>query len=69
MVKDEVKSTKPKITKGEWNSKLEEVARGIGQAAQGYKHMHIWEAQRADNTHKRFNRWWNSIRSAGKCYI
>lgn len=38
--------------KGEWNSKLEEAAQGIGQAAQGYKHMHIWQAQRATNRHK-----------------
>ena len=38
--------------KGEWNSKLEEAAQSIGQAAQGYKHMHIWQAQRATNRHK-----------------
>ena len=26
--------------RSEWNSKLEEAAQGIGQSAQGYKHMH-----------------------------
>jgi len=35
----------------DWNSKLEEAAQGIGQAAQGYKHMHIWQAQRASKKH------------------
>lgn len=38
--------------KGEWNSKLEEAVQAIGQAAQGYKHMHIWQAQRATSRHK-----------------
>lgn len=38
--------------KGEWNEPLEKVAQGIGQAAQAYKHMHIWQAQRATNRHK-----------------
>ena len=39
------------IEKGEWNTKLEDAAQGIGQAAQGYKHMHIWQAQRASKKH------------------
>ena len=39
--------------KGEWNSKLEEAARDIGEAAQGYKHMHISEAQKASKKHHR----------------
>ena len=38
---------------GEWNSKLEEAARDIGEAAQGYKHMHISEAQKASKKHHR----------------
>jgi hypothetical protein len=38
--------------RGEWNSKLEEAAQGIGQSAQGYKHMHIWQAQHATRRHK-----------------
>ena len=37
--------------KGVWNSKLEEAAQSIGQAAQGYKHMHIWQAQEASRKH------------------
>tara|TARA_A100001015_G_scaffold321339_1_gene451578 strand:+ start:2128 stop:2919 length:792 start_codon:yes stop_codon:yes gene_type:complete len=41
-----------KINKLEWNSKLEEVVKDIGQTCQGYKHMHIWQAQRANNKHK-----------------
>ncbi len=53
MDETEEKSTvTPEERKGEWNSKLEEAAQSIGQAAQGYKHMHIWQAQRATNRHK-----------------
>jgi hypothetical protein len=37
--------------KGEWNSRLEEAALDIGHAAQGYKHMHIIEAQKANKRH------------------
>ena len=56
MDETEEKSTPPDVVeeerKGEWNSKIEEAAQGIGQHAQGYKHMHIWQAQRATNRHK-----------------
>jgi hypothetical protein len=41
-----------KENKGEWNVKIEEAAQDIGQAAQGYKHMHIWQAQKATTRHK-----------------
>ena len=37
----------PEGKTGEWNSKLEDAAREIGQSSQGYKHMHIWQAQLA----------------------
>ena len=49
---DDIEEKTDKAPKGEWNSKLEEAAQGIGQAAQGYKHMHIWQAQRATIRHK-----------------
>ena len=49
---DDTEEKTDETLKGEWNSKLEEAAQGIGQAAQGYKHMHIWQAQRATNQHK-----------------
>jgi hypothetical protein len=56
MDETEEKNTSTDVTKeerkGEWNSKLEEAAQGIGQHAQGYKHMHIWQAQLATDRHK-----------------
>jgi len=36
----------------DWNSKLEEAVQCIGQSAQGYKLMHIWQAQRARKKHQ-----------------
>tara|TARA_Y100000389_G_C17471034_1_gene530937 strand:+ start:5845 stop:6609 length:765 start_codon:yes stop_codon:yes gene_type:complete len=38
--------------KGEWNSKLEDAARDIGQQARSYKNMHILQAQKASRHHK-----------------
>ena len=49
MIDDE---TEEKTKKGVWNDKLEQAAQSIGQAAQAYKHMHIWQAQRATKRHK-----------------
>lgn len=49
MIDDE---TEEKTKKVEWNDKLEQAAQSIGQAAQAYKHMHIWQAQRATKRHK-----------------
>ena len=34
-----------------WNDRLEEAVLEIGKAAQGYKLMHIHQAQKASNTH------------------
>ena len=42
---------KDKPVRGDWNSRLEEAALDIGHAAQGYKHMHIIEAQKANKLH------------------
>lgn len=49
---DDESEEKTSTQKVEWNDKLEKAAQGIGQAAQAYKHMHIWQAQRATKRHK-----------------
>lgn len=49
--KDKSPEDNKNIKHSEWNSKLEDAAQGIGQSAQGYKHMHIWQAQRASKKH------------------
>ena len=46
-MEEKISSIEEKPVKGEWNQKLEESAQCIGHAAQGYKHMHINQANDA----------------------